>query len=155
MANISRRTRRLVFDSLALEKYRVSHNLAQREIAEALKIPHNHYRFLVMRSYAPISKMGVFQKLEEVFGLDLGLEITQPYTGAEIAYYIALKHEKSFGAIESSRVKSETVVYPKQCKYCCWRRGAMCLTPLCMKRRHEYDPTMVWGGHLDIVRGNV
>ena len=97
-----------------------------------------------------LKKLNNLKRIEEVYGIDLEIEMIPAMTKHEARAYAEKKYKP---LPEEEEEPQGLLLYPKDCQHCCWRRGAMCLTPLCMKRRHEYDPTMAWGGHLEIYRG--
>ena len=137
--------KRVVFDAVKLETYRVSNSLGQRDIANMLQTTWGNYRLWLMKSCVSLSQLDKFKKLEKICGIDLGLEIIEPMSPHE-----AEKYAKSKYLTQRDKVKTEN--YPKTCRRCPWRRGKMCLTPLCMKRMKEYDVSFLWGSHLEIYR---
>ena len=142
--------RRVVFDAVALERFRVSKNLSQQAIADFLGVTVSRYGALIRRFYISFSNLEKFKQLETHYNIDLSLDDLGLTTVVEVEDYIYNKYTSV-----RRKERGEVVIecYPKHCERCCWRRGTMCLTPLCMKRGNEYDPTMAWGSHLEIYRG--
>lgn len=141
---------RAVFNALKLERYRASKNLYQRDIAKIAEVSHVAYYKWIKNSYVALKKLNNLKRIEEVYGIDLEIEMIPAMSRDEARTYAENKY-KSVATEEEG-----LLLYPKDCQQdcqrCCWRRGAMCLTPLCMKRRHEYDPGMAWGSHLEICK---
>lgn len=147
------KVRRVVFNGLKLESYRETHGLGYKDITDLIGMNPGSYYSWIRRSYTPESRIEALKLLERTYNLDLEIEIIPAMTIHEAEAYAKNKYTP-VQSRKKSVVNEKIVLYPKQCEYCCWRRGAMCLTPLCMKRRHEYDPIIPWGSHLEIVRGN-
>ena len=145
------KVRRVVFNGLKLESYREAHGLGYRDIADLIGMNPRSYYNWIRRSYAPASRIEKLKLIEITCNLDLGLEIIPPMTPYEAEAYAKNKY-MPVQSEKASEVNEKIVLYPKNYQRCPWRRGAMCLTPLCMKRRHEYDPGMPWGGHLEICK---
>ncbi len=127
---------RVAFNAATLERYRKSKYLLQRDMADA-----------------PAKKVHVLRHIEKVCDIDLEIEVMPTMSRDEAMAWAREKYEAVNKKREEQEKLTGLLLYPKDCQRCCWRRGAMCLTPLCMKRRHEYDPIMPWGGHLEIYRG--
>lgn len=141
---------RAVFNALKLEQYRAFKNLHQRDIAKIAEVSHAAYYEWIKNSYVALKKLNNLKRIEEVCGIDLEIEMIPAMTKHEARAYAEKKYKPLLE--EEEEENQGLLLYPKDCQCCCWRRGAMCLTPLCMKRRHEYDPIMPWGGHLDICK---
>ena len=141
---------RAVFNALKLENYRTSKNLHQRDIAKIAEVSHAAYYEWIKNSYVSLKKLNNLKRIEEAYGIDLEIEMIPAMTRNEARTYAGNKHKPLLE--EEEEENQGLLLYPKDCQRCPWRRGAMCLTPLCMKRRHEYDPGMIWGGHLDICK---
>jgi DNA-binding helix-turn-helix protein len=142
---------RAVFNALKLERYRASKNLHQRDIAKIAEVSHASYYEWLINSYVALKKLNNLKRIEEVYGIDLEIEMIPAMTKYEARAYAEKKYKPLLE--EEDEENQGLLLYPKDCQRCPWRRGAMCLTPLCMKRRHEYDPAMPWGSHLEIHRG--
>lgn len=137
MANFKKNLYRVVFDATKLESYRISQGLKARNVARLLQISYSYYRQLLVNSYAPASYLEVFKRMEEQYGIDLGLEIIKPMPQEEAKSYAKNKYK---------------IPSRKSCRRCPWRRDLLCLTPLCLKMRDKYDVGFEWGGYLDIYR---
>ena len=153
-ANVSR----VSFNALKLENYRRATKLKQKDMANIAGIPYGCYCDWIRNSYAPTKRIKVLRHIEEACNIDLAIETMPMMLRHEAKKYAKnrYKHDTVMQEIEVTEEEEEPkglLLYPADCRRCPWRRGAMCLTPLCMKRRHEDDPGMVWGGHLEIVRG--
>lgn len=133
---------RVAFNAVTLEHYRKSNGMAYGSYCDWLK-----------SSYAPAKKVHVLRHIEKVCDLDLEIEVMPTMSRDEAMAWAREKYEAINKKREEQEKLTELLLYPKDCQRCCWRRGAMCLTPLCMKRGNAYDPTMAWGSHLEIVRG--
>lgn len=141
---------RAVFNALKLERYRASKNLHQRDIAKIAEVSHAAYYEWIKNSYVALKKLNNLKQIEEVCNIDLEIEMIPAMTRNEAREYAENKYKPLLE--EEEEEPQGLLLYPKDCRRCAWRRGAMCLTPLCMKRGNEYDPTMAWGGHLDICK---
>ena len=142
---------RAAFNALKLERYRASKKLHQRDIAKIAEVSHAAYYEWIKNSYVALKKLNNLKRIEEVYNIDLEIEMIPAITKYEARAYAEKKYKPLLD--EEDEENQGLLLYPKDCERCCWRRGAMCLTPLCMKRRHEYYPTMAWGSHLEIHRG--
>ena len=140
---------RAVFNALKLERYRASKNLYQRDIAKIAEVSHAAYYEWIKNLYVALKKLNNLKRIEEVYGIDLEIEMIPAMTKHEARAYAENKYKP---LLEEEEESQGLLLYHKDCQSCPWRRGAMCLTPLCMKRRHEYDPGMAWGSHLEIYR---
>lgn len=137
----------VVFNGQKLEKYRIEKGLAQKEIANVLGVSCNSYANWVRRQYVAISRIEALRIIERTYNIDLEIETIPP-----MATYMAETYAKNKYAPTKKNMGLPT--YPKQCRKCLWRRNAVCLTPLCLKRQKEYSVAIPWGSHLEIVRGN-
>lgn len=144
---------RVAFNAATLEHYRKSRYLLQRDMAEIARMAYASYCDWLKSSYAPAKKVHVLRHIEKVCDLDLEIEVMPAMSRDEAMAWAREKYEAINKKREEQEELTGLLLYPKDCQRCCWRRGAMCLTPLCMKRGNEYDPTMAWGGHLEIYRG--
>lgn len=143
---------RAAFNALKLERYRASKKLHQRDIAKIAEVSHAAYYEWIKNSYVALKKLNNLKRIEEVYNIDLEIEMIPAMTKYEARAYAEKKYKPLLE--EEDEENQGLLLHPKDCERCCWRRGAMCLTPLCMKRGNEYDPGMPWGSHLEIVRGN-
>lgn len=143
---------RVAFNAVTLEHYRKSRYLLQRDMAEIAGMAYGSYCDWLKSSYAPAKKVHVLRHIEKVCDLDLEIEVMPTMSRDEAMAWAREKYEAINKKREEQEELTGLLLYPKDCQRCCWRRGAMCLTPLCMKRGNEYDPTIAWGSHLEICK---